>query len=74
MMVHHPALVAADRLERGYLGRVNQEDLFRRGLKAITPNGILGDATRARPDIGEAVLERLTDHVAAFVRQRLGQG
>jgi len=27
-----------------------------------------------RRDIGEAVLERLTDHVAAFVRQRLGQG
>ncbi len=74
MMVRHPALVAADRLERGYLGRINQDELFRRGLRAFTPNAILGDARGASPQIGEMVLGRLTDHVAAYVRQRLGQG
>ncbi len=72
MMARHPALVAADRLEQGRMGHIDTEELFRRGLRAITPNGILGDARRASPRIGEAVLETLADHVVAFVRQRLG--
>jgi creatinine amidohydrolase len=74
MMVRHPALVAVDRLEKGHLGRIDRDELFRRGLKAFTPNGILGDARGASPTIGEAVLERLTDHVAKVVRGQLGQG
>ncbi len=72
MMLRHPSLVAAG-LERGYLGRIDTDDLFRRGLRAITPNGILGDAHGANPQIGEAVLERLTEHLAGMVRQRLSQ-
>ncbi len=73
MMSRHPGLVAADRLERGFLGRIESQEIFRRGMRAITPNGIFGDATLAKPEIGEAVLEGLTDHLAATVRQRLGQ-
>lgn len=72
MMARHPDLVAADRLERGLMGQVDHDELFRRGLRAMTPNGIMGDATLATPQIGEVVLERLSDHLAAFVRQRLG--
>ena len=72
MMLRHPALVAPG-LERGYLGRIDTDDLFRRGLRAITPNGILGDARGANPQIGEAVLERLAEHLAGMVRQRLSQ-
>lgn len=71
MMLRHPSLVAADRLERGYLGRIDADELFRRGMKVFTPNGIFGDARQATPQIGEAVLERLTEHFAAIVRQRL---
>ncbi|MBI3997394.1 MAG: creatininase family protein [Armatimonadetes bacterium] len=73
MMLRHPSLVAADRLEQGYLGRIDPDELFRRGMKAFTPNGIFGDARGASPQIGEAVLERLSDHLAAAVRERLGQ-
>lgn len=68
MMLRHPGLVAADRLEQGRVGRIDHDDLFRRGLRAITPNGILGDARGATPQIGEAVLERLAAHLAALVR------
>ncbi len=71
MMARHPTLVAADRLEQGRMGHIDTEELFRRGLQAITPNGILGDARGANPQIGEAVLEKLADHVVTFVRQRL---
>jgi len=74
MMVRHPDLVAADRLERGLTGRIDTNELFRRGLRAMTPNGILGDATLATPEIGAAVLERLADHLAAFVRRELEAG
>lgn len=70
MMLRHPALVSAN-LERGYLGRIDTDDLFRRGLQAITPNGILGDARGANPQIGEAVLERLAEHLAIVVREQL---
>ncbi len=72
MMARHGGLVAGHRLERGLVGRIDVQELLRRGLRAMTPNGVLGDATLARPEIGEAVLERLSDHLAAFVRRELG--
>ncbi len=72
MMLRHPALVAADRLEQGRMGRIDRDDLFRRGLRAITSNGILGDARGATPQIGDAVLERLAEHLAAVVRRQPG--
>jgi creatinine amidohydrolase len=74
MMARHPALVHGDRLELGYVGRIDRQELFRKGLRAFTPNGILGDARRASVQIGEAVLERVTGYLAASVQQRLAQG
>lgn len=73
MMVRHPHLVATERAERGFLGRVDPQEVFRVGLRAITPNGIFGDARPATREIGEALLDRLTDYYAATVRQRLEQ-
>ncbi len=52
----------------GRMGRIDRDDMFRRGLRAITPNGILGDARGANPQIGDAVLERLAEHLATVVR------
>lgn len=71
MMARHPALVSPHRRERGLTGRVDLQELFRRGLRAMSPNGIMGDATLARPEIGEIVLERLSEYIVAFVRQQL---
>jgi len=71
MLARHPSLVATDRLERGLTGRVDPNELFRRGLRAMTPNGILGDPRAATSEIGAAVLERLADHLAAFARREL---
>ena len=72
MMARHPHLVATDRLERGLMGHVDAEELFRRGFRAMSPNGIIGDATKASPEIGEAVVEALSDHLVAAVRRQLG--
>jgi creatinine amidohydrolase len=71
MMARHPSLVARDRLERGLMGRIDTDELFRRGLRAMTSNGIIGDARSATPEIGAAVLDRLADHLAAFARREL---
>jgi creatinine amidohydrolase len=73
MMARHPHLVATGRLEAGFLGRVDAEELFRRGFRAVTPNGIFGDPRRARAEIGEVVLERLADHIVAHVRRTLDE-
>jgi creatinine amidohydrolase len=73
MMARHPHLVAAGRLEPGYLGRIQADEIFRRGFRAITPNGIFGDPRRASAAIGEVVLERLADHLVAHVRRRLAE-
>jgi creatinine amidohydrolase/Fe(II)-dependent formamide hydrolase-like protein len=59
-------------LERGLTGRIDPDEIFRRGFRAMSPNGIMGDATMATPEIGAAVLERLSDHLAAFARRELG--
>lgn len=72
MMARHPHLVAADRLEPGFLGRVDPQEIFARGMRAITPNGIFGDPTRATPQMGEVLIERLAEHLAALVRRELG--
>jgi creatinine amidohydrolase len=74
MMARYPLLVAADRLEPGYLGRIEAQEIFTRGMRAITPNGVFGDPRRASPEIGNAVIERLSSYLADFVRRQLGEG
>jgi creatinine amidohydrolase len=75
MMMHgHPSLVATDRLEQGLMGHVDPDELFRRGLRAMTPNGIIGDARAATSELGAAVLGRLADHLAAFAQRAFAAG
>ena len=71
MLRRHPGLVDATRLEQGRMGRIDADALFRDGLRAITANGILGDARGATAEIGDAVLARLADHLVSDVRRRL---
>lgn len=66
-----PDLVRADRIESGFTGRLDLDTLFRRGLRAITPNGVLGDPRGARADVGVAILERLVDHLVDRLRAQL---
>jgi creatinine amidohydrolase len=71
MLRRYPSLVDATRLEQGRMGRIDNDALFRDGLRAITSNGILGDARGATAEIGDAVLGRLSDHIVAEVRRQL---
>lgn len=70
-----PDLVLPDRAEVGFVGdfdRAAQELVFRDGLKALTQNGILGDARDADAERGRACLDALADHLATWVRAERG--
>ena len=71
MLVVRPDLVRQDRYEEGYRGEIDDE-LFTRGLRYYTQNGILGDARGSRAEYGEAILDGLADYLAAEVRRALG--
>ncbi len=60
MMLHlHPDLVRLERAVPGFTGAASLEDVLARGMRAITPNGILGDPVGATAEMGAAVLEAI---------------
>jgi creatinine amidohydrolase len=70
MMLHlHPDLVHMDRAAPGFTGESTLDDVLTRGMRAITPNGVLGDPVGATAEMGaavlEAIVERLHQHVPA---------
>src|SRR5215472_297185 len=70
MMLHlHPELVHMERAVSGFTGKSSLDDVLSRGMRAITPNGVLGDPVGATAEIGAAVLDaivrRLRQQVSA---------
>jgi creatinine amidohydrolase len=58
MMLHlHPELVHMERAEPGFTGESTLEDVLTRGMRALTPNGVIGDPVGATAEMGAAVLE-----------------
>lgn len=71
MMVIRPDLVRDDRLATGYTGGTDPavfQRIFAEGLRAVTDNGVLGDAHGATPEIGLRCIERAADAVARAFR------
>ncbi|WP_395307907.1 creatininase family protein [Mycobacterium sp. AMU20-3851] len=73
MLVLHPDRVRPDRLAPGL--SVDTDDaflarVFNEGLKALSPNGVLGDPHGANIAIGTACLDSVTDLVVDHVRSR----
>lgn len=71
-----PELARLERAEEGFVGDFNQEAqalIFREGLRALTQNGILGDARGADAERGRACLDALADYLAAWLRQTVAQ-
>lgn len=73
LLARHGHLVHMDRVEVGKMGHIDLDELLAKGLRAITPNGILGDARGATVEIGEAVVEALAETITAFVRSHRGR-
>jgi creatinine amidohydrolase len=66
-----PDLVHMDKAEAGYVGDhlALADSIMRDGFKGVTKNGVLGDPTGARADIGEAYLQAITNLFVAYVGQ-----
>jgi creatinine amidohydrolase len=68
MLLLHPDLVHMERAEPGFTGAVELEDVIARGIRSITPNGILGDPVGATAEMGEAVLAAIVDRLLQHVQ------
>ena len=68
MLRLHPELVKIELAEPGFTGPMPLEELLAKGMRAISPNGVIGDPVRATAEIGEAVLEALVERLAGAVR------
>jgi creatinine amidohydrolase len=73
MLAIRPDLVHMERAARGWMGGGAGIDLYADSLRALTPNGIVGDPRKATPEMGAALLEVLGDYMAGEMRRRLGQ-
>ncbi len=63
----HPGLVRMGRVEKGNSLELDEEALariFQKGFRAISPNGILGDARGLDPDMGERLLDAVARTIA----------
>ncbi len=73
MMYLRPELVREGRLEVGFTGTFDLEELTRRGLQSFTRNGVLGDPRGASPALGRALIERVGRKMADEIRRRREQ-
>lgn len=69
MMLHlHPELVHMERAEAGFTGESTLDDVLSKGMRAITPNGVLGDPVGATAEMGAAVLDAIAECLHEYVR------
>jgi creatinine amidohydrolase len=69
MMLHvHPELVHMERAVPGFTGVSTLDDVLSRGMRALTPNGILGDPVGATAEMGAAVLDAIVERLHQQVR------
>jgi creatinine amidohydrolase len=68
MLCIRPDLVRTERAEEGHVETFDHalmERIFRDGFRAVTPNGILGDARGSSKEIGETCIARAADGIVA---------
>lgn len=70
VMAIDDTLVKMDRVERGYMDDIPLNRLFLKGLKSFTDNGVLGDPSKADKEIGESILESLSDWYVEYIRRK----
>jgi creatinine amidohydrolase len=67
MLCIRPDLVRMANAEAGHIQAFDQAlmvRIFREGFRAVTPNGVLGDARGATVEIGEACIAQAADGIA----------
>lgn len=70
LMALHPERVRPNRAEPGRVGPLEPElsgRLFVEGMKAVSPNGVLGDPTGMDPELGRRLIHALAEMIVARV-------
>lgn len=67
MLVLVPELVHMERAEPGFEGDVQLEGLLEKGMRAVSRNGIIGNPVGASAEMGEAVLDAITEALVRLV-------
>lgn len=62
-----PDAVRTERTPDGYDGPVSAAKLYRDGIDAYSPVGVLGDARLATADVGEMILDHVADTYAEYI-------
>jgi len=70
MMAYKPNLVRRKKMKVGYRGPLTSK-YVRKGFKAVTPTGILGDATKASKEAGDRMIDLVTDMYVEAIRKEL---
>lgn len=68
IMVIRPDLVRAERAEEGHMQTFDEalmDRIFTEGFRAVTPNGILGDARGATVEIGASCIRHAAEGIVA---------
>jgi len=63
-------LIAVERFAPGYLGSFGEAEMtliLKKGMSAITSNGVLGDPRKASAEKGAVYLERLADFLVSKI-------
>jgi creatinine amidohydrolase len=72
MLALHPELVHIDLAEAGHVGPLTPEliqRLFTQGMRAISPNGILGDARGLSAELGQRCIEALVEILVDYFQR-----
>jgi creatinine amidohydrolase len=64
-----PQTARMDRAQPGYLQDFDVPTMFKEGLKAVAPNGVLGDPRAATPELGHAILASLERYLAEAIER-----
>ena len=74
MLLFAPQYVDMDRAVCGFLGKVTEEllqQLFAKGIVAISEQGVMGDARTANAELGERYFKALQDRQEQVIREAL---
>lgn len=77
MLALHPDLVRTELAEAGHVGPLTPElieRLFTQGMRAISPNGILGDARGLSAELGRRCIEELVTVLVDYFRREASDG
>jgi len=77
MLALHPDLVRIEAAEAGHVGPLTPEliqQLFTQGMRAISPNGILGDARGLSAELGQRCIEALVEVLVDYFQREASAG